>query len=167
MRATAIASLLTVLSASAGLAAECPVDQAIYTQKTEGWVLTIRPPGEGGAANQYAVLRIEAPNGIAPFEGGIYQPNGFGSSMASLSHGCPPDAPEAEECRAYDGTIYALGPDGMEMFPIDFEDRSGPTPLQVLLPDFAAGVWYSQERDKAFTETGGPEDVFTHTACAS
>lgn len=165
MRATALASLLTVLSATSGLAIECPVDHAIYTQKTEGWVLKISTPGPEGAANQFAALRIEAPNGITPYEGGIYQPNGFGSSMASLSQGCPADNPEAEECRAYDGSIYALGADGIEMFPIDFDKRSAPAPQQVLLPDFAAGVWYSPLREQAFTETDGPEDVFTLAAC--
>jgi hypothetical protein len=181
MRATEIASLLTVLSATSGLAIECPVDHAIYTQKTKGWVLKISPVGEDGAANQFVALRLEAPGGITPWEGGIYQPNGFGQVMASVDQGCPADIAEAEDadaddqaaidaaaedCRGYHGSIYALVGNGIEPFPVDYENRSAPAPQQVLLPDFAAGVWYSPIRELAFTEMGGPEDIFTLAACA-
>lgn len=176
MRATALASLLTVLSATSGLAIECPVDHAIYTQKTEGWVLKIRPAGSDGAANEFAALRIEAPNGIAPWEGGIYQPNGYGQTMASLRQGCQAssatgedadaDNPHATECPGYDGSLYALVGSGIVTFPVDYENRSAPAPQQVLLPDFAVGIWYSPIREQAFTETDGPEDVFTLAACA-
>jgi hypothetical protein len=173
MRATALASLLTVLSATAGLAIECPVDHAIYTQKTEGWVLKISAPGPEGAANQFAALRIEAPNGIARLEGGIYVPNGFGQVMAGFDKVCP-DGESEDLCWSYEGALYSLGENGIEEFPVDFGNRSALAPQQVLLPDFAQGLWYSPLRGKAFVERdgengpelNGPEDVFTLAACA-
>lgn len=176
MRAAAIASLLTVLSATSGLAIDCPVDHAIYTQKSAGWVLKITSVGAESGANEFAALRLEAPNGITPWEGGIYQPNGFGQTMASISQGCPAhnsdvqdeDAgdPDTTECPGYNGSIYALVDNGIVTFPVDYGNRSAPAPQQVLLPDFAAGVWYSDKREAAFTATDGPEDVFTLAACA-
>jgi hypothetical protein len=178
MRAAAIASLLTVLSATSGLAIDCPVDHAIYTQKSAGWVLKITSVGAESGANEFVALRLEAPNGITPWEGGIYQPNGFGQTMASLSQGCPAgnsgadstdadaDSSTAEDCRGYDGSIYALVDNAIVTFPVDYEHRSAPAPQQVLLPDFAVGVWYSPLREQAFTETDGPEDMFTLAACA-
>lgn len=165
MRAIRLACLFTLCSVPAGLALECPIDRAVYTQKMAGWVLTIAPPGEESAANEFAALSLTAPNGITPFEGGIYQPNGFGSTLASLSQGCPADDPEAEACRAYEGTLYALGAHGIEMLAIDFDQRSAPAPRQLLFPDFAVGRWYSADRDKAFTDTDGPGDVFTLSGC--
>ena len=167
MRAIALATLLGLTTAPSVFALDCPINRAIYTQNAPGWVLTLSAPGEDGAANEFAAVTITAPNGITPFEGGIYQPNGFGSTLLSLSQGCPADDPDAEECRAYEGTLYALGAEGIEMLPLDFEHRSAPAPRQLLLPDFAAGRWYSLDRDKAFTETDGPSDVFTLSGCHS
>lgn len=173
----AAALLLPLLFIDVAEAAECGLDRAIYENASSGWQLRFSPVGRDGAANQLAAFTLETPGIAGSLAGGIYVPNGYGQPMADIGLDCPvydPDAEPAEpaddedSCRFWTGSVYQLMGGTMGMLAYDTEQFSVTTaPDQLLLPDFALGVWYSRFRNEAFTDTTEVGDVFSFKDCAA
>lgn len=177
MKAAAAALLVPLLLANMAQAAECGLDRAVYENRSSGWQLRFGPVGRDGAANQLAAFTLDAPGVAGSYSGGIYVPNGFGQPMADIGLDCPVYDPEAdtdepadeeESCRFWTGSVYQLMDGTMGMLAYDTEQFSVVTaPDQLLLPDFALGVWYSRFRSEAFTDTTEVGDVFSFKGCAA
>jgi hypothetical protein len=157
-----------VLAALAGpaQAIECPLTHALYEQPGRQVTLRFADVPRDAASNQIASFAVRIEGVDAAYEGGIHIPNGFGQPQGSIGQQCPEAG--SEECRFWEGIVYALGADGIEEFPYD-PDLTGDAyraPQQVLLPGFASNVWYSMERGAAFEGERVVLDVFTLAACA-
>lgn len=156
------------------LAIECPVSHAIYAQRASEWQLHFSDVPRDGAANQIAAFRIVVPNDDTPFDGGIYIPNGFGQPLGDIGRDCPllgeddvPDADATEACRFWNGQVYALVDGSITEFPYNFDEPDTVmAPAEILLPGFAANVWYSMLRDTAFTDGSELTDSFQLATCA-
>ncbi len=161
-----------VLALAAGVeAAECPLDETIYRQPGNDWVLKFVPVPRDAPVNQVSAFQIMSPGDPALLmEGGIYTPNGFGRPLGVITLPCGDGAAEADEntwCEPFwEGPVYALVDGGIDVFPWDPDlprDRQV-TPAQVLLPGFASSVWYSMLRDTAWDDDPFG-DVFTFRRC--
>lgn len=157
-----IATSIAALPVGA-IAAECTAANAIYTQPDTKWELRFNPVPQGEAANMTGAFSIAVPGTDKVLLGGVYQPNGYSSSLGIMSLDCPED-PDADqtECNFWQGIVYGNSADGIIVFP-GGEDEAAPQ--QVLFPQFAANVWYSTLREH-FIEEAMPLDVFTLSGCA-
>lgn len=155
----------TIAAAPMGaIAAECQLAKAIYTQPDTKWELRFNPVPPHSTANMTGAFSIAVPGTDKVLMGEVYQPNGYSSSLGLISLDCPED-PNADqtECKFWDGTMYANTSGGIIVFPGSEEESA---PDQVLLPQFAANVWYSMLREH-FIEEAMPLDVFTYSGCAT
>ncbi|MGV3490281.1 MAG: hypothetical protein ACO1OG_03080 [Devosia sp.] len=160
------AVLLAGLSTGPGLALECQQAHAVYEQPGRQVMLHFSPVPRDGAANQIANFSIRIEGVDSTFEGGVYIPNGFGQPLGDIGQDCGEEW--TEECRFWEGKVYALADGGIVDFPHDAEltPEEWMAPQQVLLPGFASNVWYSMERGAAFEGDRDVLDVFTLAACA-
>ncbi|MBK8084378.1 MAG: hypothetical protein IPK28_11550 [Devosia sp.] len=156
-----LAGLALWAGMSPALALECPLAHAIYGQPEGPWEMRFQPLPQTAAANQILAFSVSVPEDAARLEGGVYIPNGFGSALGSIGLDCADDFDT--DCRFWEGTVYALVGDGIAELPHEPDQMA---PRQILLPQFAVGVWYSTLREAGFTETGTLLDVFTLAACA-
>lgn len=145
-------------------AAECRLGKAIYTQPGTEWELHFTPVPQGSVANMTGAFSIAVPGTDKVLAGGVFQPNGYSSSLGVLELDCPEDGlDDRTECTLWQGIVYAGDDDGIVVLP-DSEEATAPR--QVLLPQFAANIWYSTLREH-FIEAPMPLDVFTYSGCAT
>jgi hypothetical protein len=159
-----LATTLSIAAPAVAQPAACPFDHAVYAGPT-GWTLRFVPVGRDSAANQSASFVIELLSGIE-LAGGIYWPNGYGAPVYSIEGPCS-DAAGAESCEFLEdggATPYVLAAGGgIERIP---EKMDGPAPSQLLLPELAVSLWYSQHRGAEFDGETDPGDVFTLSGCS-
>ncbi len=160
------AGLAAVLCAGPALAIECPIPHAIYEQPGGEVSLRFSALPRDAAANQIAAFDIAIKGVEARLQGAIHIPNGFGQPGGSVGLDCT--GVDGEQCRFWEGVVYALGPGGIEEYPHDAEIalEAQMAPHQVLLPQFAVNVWYSLLRQEAFADERNVLDTFTLAACA-
>lgn len=157
--AAAIASATT-----AATAADCQLGKAIYTQPGTRWELHFIPVPEGSAANMTGAFSIAVPDTDKVLLGGVYQPNGYSSSLGIMGLDCPEDpGADQTDCTFWQGIVYGGGANGIIVLPASEQDAA---PDQILFPQFAANVWYSPLREN-FIEEAMPLDVFTYSGCAT
>jgi len=163
MRSTMVVALLLAMAGPAA-AIECPITHALYGQAGSDWSLRFMPVPEDGAANQIAAFTLTMPG--APetvFDGGIYIPNGFGQPHGDIRL----DPEENSGAPFWEGVVYALVDGSIAEFPWDPNQPRDATmaPQQLLLPQFASGVWYSMLRQSAFADDKTVLDTFVLRAC--
>lgn len=160
-----IRALLAGLALWAGVspapALECPLSHAIYGQAGNDVVMRFHPLPEDAAANQILAFKLLLGDSDALFDGGVYIPNGYGSALGSLGLDCADDFDT--DCRFWEGTVYALLDGGIAELPREADQVA---PAEVLLPQFAQNLWYSNLRNLAFGVDLELGDVFTLKACA-
>lgn len=160
------AILAAGLISGPALAIDCPVSHAIYEQPGGAVSLHFSAVPQDAASNQIASFDIRIDGVTATFDGGIHIPNGFGQPHGAVGLNCT--GAEGEDCRFWEGVVYALGTDGIGEFPYDPDlslDQQM-APQQMLLPQFAVDVWYSMMRQEAFPGERNVLDTFTLAACA-
>jgi hypothetical protein len=160
-----MAAVLTLALTGPAMAIECPLTHAVYDQPGRQVTMHFSAVPRDGAANQIANFSIRIEGVDSKFEGGVYLPNGFGQPLGDVGQDC---TEESTNCSFWSDKVYALGADGIEDFPYDADIEPGRqmAPQQVLLPGFAANVWYSMLRGDAFEGERTVLDVFTLAACA-
>lgn len=176
MTARMSAALLTALTATqAVLAAEdCPQDSAIYVENSNGFELGFRPPEPWEApANVSAILTLGFPGGETVW-GTTWTPNGTSWNQASLHSGCTLPGPvdkatgdvlpgssddELAACRIWEGVIYSLAHNDVDLLPNPDE----PAAPVILLTDLGPTIRYS---GLVLSPGDEPHDVFTLSGCA-
>lgn len=147
-----------------GFAAECTLYNARYKQPDAPWWLTFQRVPQFAAANQTASFYIEIPNSDLVLDGGVHTPNGFGAPLWTISGRCSPDSVEmcsfVEE--AENPSIYGVY-DGVVRF-LDTE-RGSVAPDQLILPQLAVSLWYSQYRNSEWFDEVSPGDAFLLEGC--
>ncbi len=158
------AFFLSVILGSTGMAAECTLANARYKQPDAPWWLTFKRVPQIAPANQTAAFYIEMPNSDVVLEGGVSVPNGFGAPLWSISGPCAADS--TEQCTFLVDTdhpsIYGIY-EGKVRF-LDIE-RGGKAPEQVILPQLAVSLWYSNYRSTEWDGDVSPGDAFELLDC--
>mgnify|MGYP001199840247 CR=1 FL=1 len=163
--------LAAVLLGVPAQAADCTLTNARYKQPDAPWWLTFKRVAQFAAPNQVAAFYLELPNSGVEMQGGVSIPNGFGSPLWSMEGPCTP--PEfAEEgapvkfCGFLDDTQYPAiygEYDGKVTF-LDTETGAA-APEQVILPNLAASLWYSNYRQTEWMDGIDIGDAFTLVGC--
>lgn len=168
LRLTVLALLLLGGTAQA---AECTLHNARYKQPDAPWWLTFKRVPQFAAPNQMAAFYIELPNSSVELNGGVSIPNGFGSPLWSIEGPCtPPEFAEEgapiEMCGflsegqypaiygEYDGKVKFLN-----------TEAGAAAPEQVILPNLAASLWYSNYRQTEWMDGIDIGDAFTLVGC--
>lgn len=159
-----LAIVLSAALCGISLGAECTLYNARYKQADAPWWLTFQRVPQFAAANQTASFYIEMPNSDLTLEGAVHVPNGFGSPLWSITGPCSPDS--AEVCTfvgetempsaygVYDGKVGFLN-----------SERGSQAPEQLLLPQLAVSIWYSQYRNNEWFDATEPGDAFVLEGC--
>lgn len=160
-----LALAATFALATPVLAIECPLSHAIYEQPTSAARLSFIAPDRDWAANQIAGFRLDIAG--TSYDGTVHMPNGFSQPSGRLTRDCAEDE-DVEACTLWDGIVYALVAGRIAELPHFVEDvpLDEMAPQQLLLPGFAANVWYSMLREAAFPGEDMVTDTFDLTACA-
>ena len=164
LKPLALAAALAL--ATPALAIECPLSHAIYEQPTSAARLSFLKPDRDWAANQIAGFRLDIAG--TSYDGTVHMPNGFSQPKGRLTKDCAPDDTDTDACTFWDGIVYALVAGRIAELPHFVEDVpvDGMAPQQLLLPGFAANVWYSMLREDAFPGEDMVTDTFDLVACA-
>lgn len=147
-------------------AAECTLYNARYKQPDAPWWLTFTQVPQFGAPNQTAAFYIEMPNSGVVLDGGVSVPNGFGSPLWSISGPCSAEE-GADTCsflnEGANPAIYGIY-DGKVTFLSS--ERGSVAPEQVILPQLAASLWYSNYRQDEWLDGDvSPGDAFELIGC--
>lgn len=157
--------LLSLGLAAPSLAAECTLYNARYKQADAAWWLTFTQVPQFAPANQTAAFYLELPNSGVTLDGAVSIPNGFGSPLWSITGPCSA-ADGAETCTfldefsmpsiygVYEGKVRFLSP-----------ERGSVAPGQVVLPQLAASLWYSNFRQDEWDGEAEPGDAFDLIGC--
>jgi hypothetical protein len=167
-----------VLAASIALpatAADCVQNNAVYTEKNNGYVLTFRPtePWEA-SANTMAVMDLAFPNGTHIW-GTVWIPNGTSHDRTALyTTDCklptfnpkvdidPTEGSTGEEldaCQVWAGPLMAL--ENNDIASPLWHDGNKPA-ATLLFPDLGPVIRYS---GLVLSPGDEPHDVFTFTGC--
>jgi hypothetical protein len=159
-------ALSTPALAQGALAIECPLSHAIFGQSTSATRIIFFQPDRDWAANQIAGFRLEIAG--TSYDGTVHMPNGFSQPKGRLTKDCAPDDTDTDACTFWDGIVYALVDGRIAELPHFVEDvlADEMAPQQLLLPGFAANVWYSMLREAAFPGDDMVTDTFDLVACA-
>jgi hypothetical protein len=174
VKARSLIAACLVVSVAPASASECIQNNAIYTEKNNGYVLTFRKPDPWeGAANMLAVLDLAFPNGQKAW-GWIYVPNGTSHDRADFfTVDCslpelPPGADdptegssheELEACRIYEGIALALEND--DISGLLWHDGAPPAKT-LLFPNLGPTIRYS---GLVLSPGEEPHEVFTLKGC--
>jgi hypothetical protein len=161
---SALVIAVTML-AGAPMAAECTLTNARYSQPSAPWTLTFQRVPKYGPANQISAFSLELPNSGVTLAGTAHGSNGFGSPLWSLEGRCAPAS--TETCsflmENQSPAIYGIY-DGVVRF-LDTE-RGSVAPEQVILPQLAVSLWYSNYRETEwFGDEVSPGDAFVLEGC--
>ena len=156
---------VTLALSTPAVAIECPLSHAIYGQSTSAARAIFFQPDRDWAANQIAGFRLEIAG--TSYDGTVHMPNGFSQPRGRLSRDCE-EGGDLEACTLWDGIVYALVDGRIAELPHFVEDvpADDMAPQQILLPGFAANVWYSMLREDAFPGEDMVTDTFDLVACA-
>jgi hypothetical protein len=159
-------ALSTPALAQGALAIECPLSHAIFGQSTSATRIIFFQPDRDWAANQIAGFRLEIAG--TSYDGTVHMPNGFSQPKGRLTKDCASDDTDTDACTFWDGIVYALVDGRIAELPHFVEDVPADemAPQQLLLPGFAANVWYSMLREAAFPGDDMVTDTFDLVACA-
>ena len=168
LKTTMLALLLFVAPAQA---ADCTLTNARYKQPDAPWWLTFKRVPQFSAPNQVAAFYLELPNSGVEMQGGVSIPNGFGSPLWSIEGPCtPPEFAEegaaVEFCSFLDDSQYPAiygEYDGKVKF-LD-TDAGAAVPEQIILPNLAASLWYSNYRQTEWLDGIDIGDAFTLVGC--
>lgn len=159
-----LAFALLAFGGSASLSAECTLYNARYKQADAPWGLTFTQVPQFAAANQTAAFYIELPNSGVTLDGRVSVPNGFGSPLWSVSGPCSSDSTDMcdflEDSASpaiygvYDGVVRFLN-----------SERGSVAPDQVILPQLAVSLWYSNYRQDEWDGDVSPGDAFILVGC--
>lgn len=146
--------------------AECTLFNARYKQADAPWWLTFTQVPQFAAPNQTAAFYLELPNSGVTLDGAVHLPNGFGSSLWSISGPCSVEE-GAETCAFLDEAshpaIYGIY-DGKVQFLS--AERGSTAPEQVILPQLAVSLWYSNYRQDEWSgDEFEPGDAFELIGC--
>lgn len=161
-----LALAATLALSTPALAIECPLSHAIYGQPTSAARIIFFQPDRDWAANQIAGFRLEIAG--TSYDGTVHMPNGFSQPKGRLTKDCAEDDTDTDACTFWDGIVYALVDGRIAELPHFVEDvpTDDMAPQQILLPGFAANVWYSMLRQEAFVGEDMVTDTFDLLACA-
>lgn len=156
---------LSALSVAPATAAECTLYNARYKQPDAPWWITFTQVPQFAAANQTAAFYLELPNSGVTMQGGVHAPNGFGAPLWTIDGPCSPE--NTDRCgflEEYENpAIYGIY-DGAVRF-LDIE-RGSAAPEQIILPQLAASLWYSQYRQSEWLDDElSPGDAFVLIGC--
>lgn len=164
-------SLGALLLAVPVQAADCTLTNARYKQPDAPWWLTFKRVPRFSAPNQVAAFYLELANSGVEMQGAVHVPNGFGSPLWSIEGPCsPPEfveegAPD-ELCEFLDDTQYPAiygEYDGKVRFLDTGADAA--VPEQIVLPNLAASLWYSNYRQTEWLDGIDVGDAFTLEGC--
>ena len=163
--------LVALLLAVPAQAADCTLTNARYKQPDAPWWLTFKRVPQFSAANQVAAFYLELPNSSVEMGGAVHVPNGFGSPLWSIEGPCTPpefaaeDAP-VELCGFLDDSQYPAI-DGEYDGKVRFLDtgEGAATPEQIILPNLAMSLWYSNYRQTEWLDGIDIGDAFTLVGC--
>lgn len=167
-----LATLALVLSSTAVPAAECTLSNARYKQPDAPWWLTFKRVPQFAAPNQVAAFYLELPNSDVTMEGSVHVPNGFGSPLWGIEGPCspPPEGGEGpktvELCGFLEDYQYPAmygEYDGVVRF-LRYEEGA-PAPEQVILPQLASSLWYSNYRGTEWMDGIEIGDAFMLEGC--
>lgn len=161
-----IRAALAALVLTAGAAQACPMGLALYADTATGVELRLRPPApwEGSGGTIYSI-ELGLHDGRVLW-GRIGQNLGTSRDVGQLYAGCdrpgPEDAPlseaAAEECRAWEGVVYALQDGVVAALPGPQEKA----PESLILTDLGRKLRYA-----VFSSPGEePWDQFRLHGCA-
>lgn len=159
LRLTVMAVLLL---SGAAQASDCTITNARYEHDQAAWYLSFKPVPRFVAPNQTAAFIIEMPNSGVTLEGAVHRPNGFGSPLWSISGPCSEDS--ANSCTFVEGNPAAYGNYGGKVDWLD-DGQGAQAPDQLILPELAVSLWYSQYRGTEFEQDNDEGDVFTLVGC--
>jgi hypothetical protein len=162
---------LLLLLTTATQAADCTLHNARYKQADAPWWITFKRVPQFGPANQVAAFYLELPNSSVEMNGGVSIPNGFGSPLWSIEGPCTP--PEFAEEGA---PIEMCGFLGEDQYPAIYGEYDGvvrflntndgaAAPEQIILPNLAASLWYSNYRQTEWLDEIEIGDAFTLVGC--
>ena len=158
-----ITLMAVLLLASPVQADDCTISNARYKQARAPWWLSFKPVPQFAAANQTAAFIIELPNSGVTLEGAVHRPNGFGAPQWSLSGPCSADS--AGTCGFIEGENTSIYGDYAEGVGFLDDARGAKAPDEVILPELAAGLWYSSYRQDEFLDEVEPGDAFILVGC--
>ncbi len=156
-----LAGLFALALVAPATAQDCSIEHAIYAQPGTAWELAFVPMPHDAATSQRNAftIRIPLPQVERTIEGAIHFPNGFAPNWGSMTVACGTDGDAT--CKPWEGTAYALVDGGIVPLP----KEGSAAPRQVLFPQFADGLFYSEYR-AAVIGTVDLGDVFTFARCA-
>ena len=174
------ALVFSLLATPALAATDCPQNQAVYTEKDNGYVLTFRPtkPWEA-AANVMTIMTLEFPKfeGAEPrtLWGWTWLPNGTSHDRIEFFNGCTLDSlpdlsgdvvsgstsEELDACSVWEGVIFSLADNDVHF--LRWHD-GGMAAETLLLPNLGPTIRYS---GLVLGPGMQPHDVFTFTGCAA
>lgn len=164
MRLPLVAVLFVALAAPS-IAAECTLYNARYKQPDAAWWLTFTQVPQFAPPNQSAAFYLELPNSGVTIEGSVMVPNGFGSPLWSIEGPCSA-AEGAETCTfledAASPAIYGIYEGKVQFLSAE---RGSPAPEQVILPQLASSLWYSNYRQDEWDGDISPGDAFELVGC--
>lgn len=158
----------TLLAAPGAIAADCPMQHAIYTEPQAGYELRFRPAESWESYGMVKhVFEVVTTDGRFTLWGQIGENMGTSRDEGRVYFGCerpgPDDAPDdaaLADCQVWENVVYALGDRSADYTPLPEE----PAPDTLLLADFGRKLRYSEVVSGPGLE---PWDVFTITGCAS
>jgi hypothetical protein len=162
MKRALLLSALWLGSAMPAVAAVCPQEQAIYTDRDGAYELSFEPVDTEAASSSYrftvAVKKTDLKlDGFVMGSEPVNRPNGI------LFHNCPEGDATGEDlrrCTVWQGVIYAAESGKIDLLPL----TGSPAAPEILLPGFALGLVESSAwgKDKA---TVVPWDVLSLKGC--
>lgn len=154
--------LAALLMSGAAQASECTISNARYEHDQAAWYLSFKPVPKFVAPNQTVAFIIEMPNSGVVLEGAVHRPNGFGSPLWSISGPCSEES--TNTCTFVEGSPAAYGNYGGKVDWLD-DAQGAKAPDQLILPQLAVSLWYSQYRGMEFEQDNDEGDVFTLVGC--
>jgi len=166
MRLLSVVAALAAIAAPAFAQTSCPLENAVYAERENGYELHFRPgqPWEMRGMTE-SVFHLVMPDGRRLW-GEIGGNMGTSRDVGRLYWGCPSptaDDPDLtneayDDCRQWEGVVYSLNKGEPGLMPFEHD----PAPERLLLADLGRKIRYS---DVVSSPGEEPWDVFDFKRC--